>query len=59
METASIENVEIEQSNDVQKAETKLLEETAIDQPIRQDYSSESNKIEISNLGKFAYAVGI
>ncbi|XP_031623971.1 tRNA (uracil-5-)-methyltransferase homolog A [Contarinia nasturtii] len=50
METESAENVGIEQNNGVQ------TDETGDNQQVRQDFNSDSNKIEITNLGKFAYA---
>lgn len=58
MESTSVEqlpnDVEIEQSNDVQHDET-----TENNQQQRRDFNSDSNKIELGNLGKFAFGVSI
>lgn len=57
MESTSVENVEIdekiEQTDDVENSETSNVRQE------RQDYSSENNKIEISNMGKFVHGVSI
>lgn len=46
------ENIEkIEQTDDVQNDDANT------DLPQRQDFTSESNKIEINNMGKFAFGV--
>lgn len=54
METTSLEKMmKIEQNDDIPN------EKIGGSLPQRQDFSSESNKIEISNLGKFCFAVSI
>lgn len=54
MESTSAENVNIEM--EVDQTEDNGANGVAIeDRKERQDFSSESNKIEISNMGKFAY----
>lgn len=56
MESTSDENLEngekIQQTDDVDNGETSESLE-------RQDFTSESNKIEISNMGKFVFGVSI
>lgn len=48
------ENVEkFDEADDAQNVDGN------IDLPQRQDFSSESNKIEINNMGKFAFGVSI
>lgn len=57
MESTSVDSMEndekIEQTDDVNdEKSSKSLEQ-------RQDFTSESNKIEISNMGKFVFGVSI